>query len=345
MVIGHFIDVEQTGEAVFEFNDNAEFQDLDDFSVYDIISSVVGDSGFPWIREAVFVREGDSLFFTIEGFDLDVNDLIRFEDVFHFADLLPGDIGDVEQAFYAIDADESTVWHDLLDSALKNVAVFISSFDFIHFIVSGIFQYCFAGENQSILSAVNFEDLSREFLSDQVLQGVNEAQVALGQRNEAAEGLQLNEQTNFDSFDAFAFDSFAFFESFFNNIPVSQTVNFDLGYVNGAVFFDTADDLYTKFVANFEYVFQRCWCRECIFMSLQYSFCFVAEGNIGFVVEYVDNFPFYYTAFMHVQVHFFLFQHFFHVFHNKNYLLYDPVRCGCTGGDANLVPGLEPFRF
>lgn len=48
-------------------------------------------------------------------------------------------------------------------------------------------------------------------------------------------------------------------------------------------------------------------------MSLQYSFCFVAEGNIGFVVEYVDNFPFYYTAFMHVQVHFFLFQHFFHV--------------------------------
>lgn len=110
VVIGHFIDVEQTGEAVFEFNDNAEFQDLDDFSVYDIISSVVGDSGFPWIREAVFVREGDSLFFTIEGFDLDVNDLIRFEDVFHFADLLPGDIGDVEQTFYAIDADESTIW-------------------------------------------------------------------------------------------------------------------------------------------------------------------------------------------------------------------------------------------
>lgn len=116
----------------------------------------------------------------------------------------------MEQAFYAIDADESTVWHDLLDSALKNVAVFISSFDFIHFIVSGIFQYCFTGENQSILSAVDFENLSREFLSDQVLQGVNEAQVALRQWNESAEGLQLNEQTNFDSFDAFAFDSFAF---------------------------------------------------------------------------------------------------------------------------------------
>ena len=150
---------------------------------------------------------------------------------------------------------------------------------------------------------------------------MNEAQVALRQRNEATEGLQLNEQTNFDSFDAFAFDSFAFFESFFNNVPVSKTIDFDLGYVNGAVFFDTADNLYTKFIASFEYVLQRCWCRVCIFMSLQYSFCFVAEGNICFVVEYVDNFPFYYTAFMHVQVHFFLFQHFIHVFHNKKYLL------------------------
>ena len=80
-------------------------------------------------------------------------------------------------------------WHDLLDSTLKNVAVFISSFDFIHFIVSGIFQYCFARENQSVLSAVDFENLSREFLSDQVLQGVNKAQVALRQRNEAAKGL------------------------------------------------------------------------------------------------------------------------------------------------------------
>ena len=56
----------------------------------------------------------------------DLKHLIWFEDVFHFADLLPRDIGDVEQAFYAIDADESTVWHDLLDSALKLSLIHIS---------------------------------------------------------------------------------------------------------------------------------------------------------------------------------------------------------------------------
>lgn len=118
VVIGHFVDVEQAGQSVFEFNDYAEFKDLNDFSVYYIIDLMIMYSGFPWVREAVFVCEGDSLFFTIEGFDLDINDLIWFENVFYFANLLPGNIGDVEQSFHAVDSDECAVWHDLLNGAL-----------------------------------------------------------------------------------------------------------------------------------------------------------------------------------------------------------------------------------
>lgn len=131
VVIGHFVDVEQAGQSVFEFNDYAEFKDLNDFSVYYIIDLMIMYSGFPWVREAVFVCEGDSLFFTIEGFDLDINDLIWFENVFYFANLLPGNIGDVEQSFHAVDSDECAVWHDLLNGALQNGAVLVSFFDFV----------------------------------------------------------------------------------------------------------------------------------------------------------------------------------------------------------------------
>ena len=141
VVIGHFVDVEQAGQSVFEFNDYAEFKDLNDFSVYYIIDLMIMYSGFPWVREAVFVCEGDSLFFTIEGFDLDINDLIWFENVFYFANLLPGNIGDVEQSFHAVDSDECAVWHDLLNGALQNGAVLVSFFDFVHFCISLVFQY------------------------------------------------------------------------------------------------------------------------------------------------------------------------------------------------------------
>ena len=80
-------------------------------------------------------------------------------------------------------------------------------------------------------------------------------------------------------------------------------------------------------------------------MCKKNSFCLISERDISLVVVKVYYLTFYDAALVYIQVHFLLIQHFLHVFHNTNYLLYDPVRCGCTGGDANLVPGLEPFRF
>lgn len=62
VVIGHFIDVEQTGEAVFESSTITPFRILTTLastisSAAWLVTAVSMDS------EAVFVREGDSLFF------------------------------------------------------------------------------------------------------------------------------------------------------------------------------------------------------------------------------------------------------------------------------------------
>ena len=58
VVIGHFVDVEQAGQSVFEFNDYAEFKDLNDFSVYYIIDLMIMYSGFPWFgRQSLCVKE------------------------------------------------------------------------------------------------------------------------------------------------------------------------------------------------------------------------------------------------------------------------------------------------
>lgn len=210
VVIGHFVDVEKTGKAVIQFYNNAEFKDLNDLGIHNVIYFMIMDSCFPRIGEAVLVAEGDSLFFTIEGFDFDINFLFRFENIFDLGNLLPGNIGNMEKAFYAVDTNECAVRHNLLYSAFENVAVFISLFDNIHFCISFIFQNGFAGKNQSVLSAVHFQNLSLESLAYQVLQGMNEAEIALGQGDESTERFNLDKQTNLNGFDAFAFNRFTF---------------------------------------------------------------------------------------------------------------------------------------
>ena len=172
-----------------------------------------------------------------------------------------------------------------------------------------------------------------------------ETQIPLGQRNETAQRLNLNEQSDFNCFNAFAFNRFALLECFFNDIPVSQTVYFNLRHINRAVFLNSAYYLNTECISDFQHILEGCRCRVGIFMSLKHSFGLVAKGDVSFVIENFDNLTLNYAAFVYIQVHFLLIQHFLHVFHNTNYLLYDPVRCGCTGGDANLVLTAEPFWF
>lgn len=53
-------------------------------------------------------------------------------------------------------------------------------------------------------------------------------------------------------------------------------------------------------------------------MKRKYGFGLVSERDPGFVIGQVYYLPFYNAAFVYIQVHFFLFQHFIHVFHNKN---------------------------
>jgi hypothetical protein len=93
VVVGHFVDVEETGEAVVQFYDNAEFKDFNYLGIHNVVHFMVMDCGFPGVGEAVLVAEGDSLFFAVEGFDLHVDFLFRFENVFYLGNLLPGNIG------------------------------------------------------------------------------------------------------------------------------------------------------------------------------------------------------------------------------------------------------------
>ena len=345
MILCHLIDVEQAGKTVFQFYNNAEFKDFYHSCTDYIIHFMVFDSSFPWIRKAVLMTERNSLLFSVKRLNLNVNFLFRLENIFHLGNLSPGHIGNMKQAFNTVQRNKRAVRHNFLHGTFQHFAVFISLFNDIQLTRALFFKNGFTGKDEAVLCRIHFQNLGFKFLSDKALQRMNETEIPLGKRDKAAQGFKLYKQADFDCFDTFAFNRFPLVKGFLSHIPVCQAVNLDLGNKNRAVFFHTADNLHTKRVSYLQYIFKGCGLRIGIFMKRKYGFGLVSERDPGFVIGQVYYLPFYNAAFVYIQVHFFLFQHFIHVFHNKKYLLYDPVRCGCTGGDANFALTVEPFFF
>ena len=249
----------------------------------------------------------------------------------------------MKQTFNSVDSYESTVRHNLLNCSLQGISVIVSFFNNLEFFITLGFQYCLTGKNQTVLSAINFKNLSHKLLPYQVGEGMNESQITLRQRNKAAERINLNEKANLNSFNTFALNRFTLFKCCFYVIPFSQSVQLNLGNVNRVVFSDCIYDNSLNWVANLQNVLQGCRFRVRVFMNRQNSFCLIAEGNVSFVIEQFDNFTIYNVALLIIEVLFLHLQHFTHVFHNKKYLLYDPVRCRCTGGYANLILAMKPL--
>ena len=249
----------------------------------------------------------------------------------------------MKEPFHAVHADESAVRHDFLHDTLQNFSILVSRFDGIELTRTSFLKHRLAGQDQTILRAIDFQDLRRERLSLQRCKRMHETEVALRERNEAAQCLDLDKQADLNRLDALAFDGLVLLESLFHDIPISQTIHLDFGYVNRAVFANRIDDLDADLIAHMQDFAQILRCRKRIFMRRKHGLRLVPKGNHGVFLINLDDSACDDTTFLHIEIGFLGFQQFFHVFHNTDYLLYDPVRRGSTGCDANLVPAMKPL--
>lgn len=105
------------------------------------------------------------------------------------ADAFPGNVGNVEQAFYAAEIDECTIGHDLDDRAFEDSAFFNVFEGFFAFCFAFCFEDGFAGKDEAVLVFVDVDDFDLEGLAYEIVQRFNEFDIALGKGNETTQDL------------------------------------------------------------------------------------------------------------------------------------------------------------
>ncbi len=120
LVIGELADVQETFEAGFEFDEDAEVGDLGDLALDDHAGLVVGGDGVePRVFGHLLEAERDAVLFLIDGEDDALNLVALLEELAGVSDLFgPGEIADVEKAVDAFfDFDKGAVVGEVADLA------------------------------------------------------------------------------------------------------------------------------------------------------------------------------------------------------------------------------------
>ena len=270
------------------------------------------------------------------------------------ADAFPGNVGNVEQAFYAAEVDECTVGHDLNDSAFEDSAFFDVLEGFFAFCFAFCFKNSFAGKDEAVLVFVDVDDFDLEGLAYEIVQRFNEFDIALGKGNETTQGFDGNDKASLVRFFTCTFDELVVFKSFADFFPVFDFFHLDEGNDDSSFFFNVVGDFDSQFVADFDKV--TCFFRSgnSHFLFRQDCFCFRTDGNIGSIIIHRNNRAFDHVTFLWIFFIVILVQQFFthyfcafslQIFHNLNNLLYYPIRRGSAGCNAYMIHTTEPGRI
>jgi hypothetical protein len=126
-------------------------------------------NGLPGLGLKLLEAERNLLVFRVDFENLDLKLLADGEHVFGLIDARVGDVGDVEQAVYAAEVDESAIGNEAADGAGDRVALvhgFAASFDEA---ASLLFEDDAAIDDHVFLGDVELGDAAGDFRADQLL--------------------------------------------------------------------------------------------------------------------------------------------------------------------------------
>ena len=106
MLLGHLGDVDQALDAVAEVDEGAERDELGDNALNDGVNRVLLDERAPRILGGLLETEGDALAVEIDVENLNLDLLADLDDLGGVVDMVPGELGDVNQAVDAAEVDE-----------------------------------------------------------------------------------------------------------------------------------------------------------------------------------------------------------------------------------------------
>ena len=155
----HFGNVNQTFNAVFEFDERAVIGNVGNFAFVNVADFESFFNVLPRIALELFHAEADALVVFVEFDNLNLNRLSDRQNFGRVVDALPGNVGNVQQTVNAAEINERAVVGDVFDHAVKNRAFFDRIDQFGSRFCSGFFQNNAAGNNDVASDLVHFQNL------------------------------------------------------------------------------------------------------------------------------------------------------------------------------------------
>ncbi len=163
---GHFGDVDEAFDTLFEFHERAVRHDVDHFAHDFLVDRVFLVNREPRGLCLLLESERDPAPFLVELEDHDLDLLIDLQHIRRMADTSPGNIGDMEKTVDAAEVDESAEVGDVLDYAGADLTLFQFGEDRVALLGSLLLDKATPGDDDVHPRLVDLDDLALEFLVD-----------------------------------------------------------------------------------------------------------------------------------------------------------------------------------
>src|SRR5699024_3789306 len=244
-------DVNQALDALLDADECAERNQLGDLARNDLADRVGAGEDAPWVFLGCLQGQGDALAVQVDVQNLDGDLIADGDDLRRVVDVLPGQLGDVNQAVNAAEVNECTEVDDgghdtLADLALLQLVQELGANRGL-----GLLQVCTAGQHDVVAVLVQLDDLGLDLLADVRLQVADAAHLDEGSRQEAAQA-DVQAQAALDDLDDGTGDRLVVLLELLDGAPSAPVLGTLLGQDQAPLLVLLGEDQSVNLVANLD---------------------------------------------------------------------------------------------
>src|SRR5690625_53567 len=228
VALGQFGDVDQALDALLDTHERTERNQLGDLAGNDLADLVRTGELLPGVLLRRLERQGDTLALHVHVENLDGDLLADLDDLAGVVDVLPRELGDVNQTVDATQVHEGTEVDDRGDDALADLALLEGVEEGLADLGLGLLEPGTAGKDHVVAVLVQLDDLGLELTAHVGLQVTDTAHLDQGSRQEAAEA-DVEDETTLDDLDDGAGDDAVLFLDLLDRAPGALVLGALLG--------------------------------------------------------------------------------------------------------------------
>ncbi len=200
VALGQLGDVDQTLDALVDAHERTEGNELGDLTGNDLPDLVRAGELLPRVFLRRLERQGDALAVHVHVEDLDGDFLTDLDDLGGVVDVLPGELGDVDETVDATQVHEGTEVDDRGDDAGADLTLLQGGEERLAHLGLGLLEPGTAGQDHVVAVLVQLDDLRLELLAHVGLEVAHTTHLDERRRQEAAEA-DVEDETTLDDLD------------------------------------------------------------------------------------------------------------------------------------------------